>query len=428
MWSQVMQRQPQLFLFLGDVVYADKSRFEVWRWPSHLSDMAAIYEMQKTQPGYAALRASDTKIIGMYDDHDYGENDGDGSYVNKFAARQLFLDFIDEPQGTARRTRPEGGIHTSYVWRGPISPAADAPVRSTRLILMDARFFQNATSDDMLGAEQWAWLEAQINTAEPTDLFILTSGVQLVSTDKRVGEGWRLLPRSRARVFDLLAKRRHNKNAMVLFLSGDVHLAETAVTYTCVNDSAETGADSSSGGGVTVHPFYETTSSGLTHSVASHTLNSPALADWILHNFILDAKDSWAEMEAGSGTGIHGVVSRKNVGDVQVDWAAEEVAISYVGEHNEALLTQRIPFAALRPRHLASSKELPQLVQAKCRDEALRAVSPPMFVLAGVRAVFMAVAVLLALLGIPVALLCFCFCSGRSEQRKAADTKQKKQH
>ena len=37
------------------------------------------------------------RVIGVWDDHDYGINDGDYLFKNKEINRGIFLDFIGEP-------------------------------------------------------------------------------------------------------------------------------------------------------------------------------------------------------------------------------------------------------------------------------------------------------------------------------------------
>ena len=44
-----------------------------------------------------------TKIIGVYDDHDYGANNEDVNFPAKQITREAFLDFIKEPVDSERR-------------------------------------------------------------------------------------------------------------------------------------------------------------------------------------------------------------------------------------------------------------------------------------------------------------------------------------
>ena len=39
-----------------------------------------------------------TKVIGVWDDHDYGANNADYSLKTKYMQRDIYLDFIGEPK------------------------------------------------------------------------------------------------------------------------------------------------------------------------------------------------------------------------------------------------------------------------------------------------------------------------------------------
>ncbi len=39
----------------------------------------------------------DTPVIGVWDDHDYGCNNGDKTFAKKAGIRDIYLDFIGEP-------------------------------------------------------------------------------------------------------------------------------------------------------------------------------------------------------------------------------------------------------------------------------------------------------------------------------------------
>lgn len=46
---------------------------------------------------YAPFRQKVPKIIGVWDDHDYGLNNGNKYFKRKELVRDIFLDFLDEP-------------------------------------------------------------------------------------------------------------------------------------------------------------------------------------------------------------------------------------------------------------------------------------------------------------------------------------------
>ena len=67
-WKEIQAAKPQLFLYIGDNIYGDTDDMNVLK--------------QKNQPGYKALRKS-CKVIGTWDDHDYGRNDAGFEYPFK---------------------------------------------------------------------------------------------------------------------------------------------------------------------------------------------------------------------------------------------------------------------------------------------------------------------------------------------------------
>ena len=109
-----------------------------------------------------------------------------------------------------------------------------------RIILLDNRYhsspltkkskwYQTVPDDyDILGEEQWSWLEAllredaaRVNKPRYT---LIASGVQIVADDKGFKhESWGQYPHSKQRLYNLL---RDTKTAGVLLLSGDIHLSE----------------------------------------------------------------------------------------------------------------------------------------------------------------------------------------------------------
>ena len=54
-------------------------------------------------------------VIGVWDDHDYGLNDGGGDFNRKHLFRDIFLNFIEEPANTQRRLDTQNGIYQSKI-------------------------------------------------------------------------------------------------------------------------------------------------------------------------------------------------------------------------------------------------------------------------------------------------------------------------
>ena len=198
--------------------------------------------------------AKETRVIGVWDDHDFGINDGNGNYADKEISKKYFLDFLDVPSNHHRRQKGKGIYATYSFGKG---------YKTVRIILLDVRFHKTSYvlnfNQDMLGEEQWKWLEKILTESKETFTFI-ASGTQILPFNRFVTEAW--YQKSRKRLFNLIAKTKRNG---VILLSGDVHFAQILKTF-CI--MPEIGYD-----------LYELTSSGL-----SHYLNVSYYIDEILPN------------------------------------------------------------------------------------------------------------------------------------------------
>lgn len=225
-WEPIVAARPELFLFLGDNIYADTIDMAVMR---------DKYAQLAAQPGYQKLRAV-CPVLATWDDHDYGVNDGGADYPQRRASQQVFLDFFGEPQDSPRRRRE--GVYDARVF-GPAG-------KHIQIILLDTRYHRSpiqraqpvagqtgktrlqatGPAATVLGEAQWAWLEEQLK--QPAEVRIIVSSIQVIAED-HPDEKWAVFPDERARLFRLIAS---TKASGVLFVSGDRHLAELSMTST----------------------------------------------------------------------------------------------------------------------------------------------------------------------------------------------------
>src|SRR5262245_26319701 len=63
-WKHVLAAKPDVFVFLGDNVYADTT---------DPVELRAAYAKLDAQPGYRQLKRT-TRVLATWDDHDYGRN------------------------------------------------------------------------------------------------------------------------------------------------------------------------------------------------------------------------------------------------------------------------------------------------------------------------------------------------------------------
>ncbi|MFD2785435.1 alkaline phosphatase D family protein [Hymenobacter rubripertinctus] len=243
LWDDIARDQPDVWIWLGDNIYGDSDDPAVLR---------AKYAAEFNQPGYRHLREQGTRVIGTWDDHDYGRNDGDRNYPFKAQNQQLALDFLEEPADSPRRRQE--GIYDAYEYR--------VGTKKVKVILLDDRYFQDPLyrdarqvyqpnpTGDVLGEPQWQWLRGQLQNSD-ADAHIIGSGIQFLPTEHRF-EKWANFPAARQRFLSLLTET-HPKG--ILLISGDRHIGE--VSRLVVPGLAG--------------PVVEVTSSGLTHPATQNT-------------------------------------------------------------------------------------------------------------------------------------------------------------
>ncbi|TYH87373.1 hypothetical protein ES332_D01G112500v1 [Gossypium tomentosum] len=257
-WDAINKFDPQVFIWLGDNIYGDIRRPFIFLgkertigpWqnaprfiPSSSSEMLSRYNSAKNVPGYLRLRAK-AKVVGTWDDHDYGLNDAGKEFSAKSTNQRLLLDFLDEPQDSPRRK--QAGVYTSYTF-GP-------PGKQVKIILLDTRYHRDPLSSDgsVLGDSQWSWLGKELR-GPPSAITIIGSSIQVISNlSGTTGplfymESWGRFPKERDRLFKLI---NDSKRDGVFFISGDVHFGEIT-RYDCAAG----------------YPLYDITSSGLTQAV-----------------------------------------------------------------------------------------------------------------------------------------------------------------
>jgi alkaline phosphatase D len=238
-WNIIASKNPDLFIWMGDVIYSDTE---------DMDEHKKQYDILKSKADYSSF-IQKISVIGIWDDHDYGVNDGGANYPKKNDSKKLFLDFLDIP--SKDKVNKHQGLYTSYTF--------GQDMRTVKIYLLDARYFRSElkpssiegrrydpqSNGTILGDEQWKWLENEVKNSKAT-YNIFVSGIQVIPDDHGY-EKWGNLPHERKRFLDLIEKSKV-KNPIII--SGDRHIAELS-EYTFQDFS----------GVIT-----ELTSSGLTHS------------------------------------------------------------------------------------------------------------------------------------------------------------------
>jgi len=270
---QVVEREPDLFVYLGDNIYGDTEDMQVLR---------DKYRQLADKPEFQALRRA-CPTLAIWDDHDYGVNDGGRHYPMKERSREVFLDFWQVPTNSPRRGHP--GIYHEHRF-------SDGE-RTLQVLLLDTRTFRDdirlrgeapgfkndyrpheEAGPTLLGAAQWAWLEECLRS--PADLRLVATSVQF-GHSYNGWESWTLFPHERERMIDLV---RRTGASGVIFISGDVHWGE-------INRQEVAGG----------YPLHDVTASGL--------------------------NNDWDGIEPSTRR-LGPAVPEYNFGSIEVDWAADD--------------------------------------------------------------------------------------------------------
>lgn len=290
-WEAINNLKPQLFIFMGDNVYADSA--DPAKLKRSYDGLAAI-------PEFAKLRQN-TPILATWDDHDYGRNDVGAEWEGKEASKVAFMEFFETPQDSPLRER--GGIYDAKIFgpegkrvqvilldtrwfRGPIRKMTKEEVKEARAKSGKkvGRYLPDETSDSsILGDEQWKWLAEELK--KPAELRLLITSIQAIP-DEHGWEKWGNLPKERKKLFDTI----RDKATGVVLLSGDRHLSEISLL------PPETD-------GGPFYPLYEVTSSGLNQTGLPEEEN----------RFRLEGRE---------------IYNQPNFGLIEIDWTAEDPAIA----------------------------------------------------------------------------------------------------
>ncbi|MGC1517108.1 MAG: alkaline phosphatase D family protein, partial [Maribacter sp.] len=128
LWDDILGTKPDVWVWGGDNIYADTGDVEKLR---------NMYRAQNEVGAYQSL-VSATEVMGTWDDHDYGLNDGGVEFEGKAASQQEFLNFMNVPQNSP--LRQQEGVYTSRAFK------TDKGLLN--IIILDTRYFRTALTPD----------------------------------------------------------------------------------------------------------------------------------------------------------------------------------------------------------------------------------------------------------------------------------------
>lgn len=246
MWPHMKSRKPSAFVWVGDAIYADdfewtpaaerksiKDALKRRVKEAQPEDLERLYQGLLRNAGYQSYIQDNELIIGTFDDHDYGRNNGDRTYKYKRESAMLFVNFIQKsnrkssgfdvmekraasgkglygvkvldfgrPPGEQVLTDQEAGLDSDAIpeWSSSLSLSS----KTVAIFVLDCRsnktpwpnrsFLGPSTSNgDFLGEEQWQWLEEGLRRSTAS-VNIVVQGLQVHADhmfDGNIAEEWR---------------------------------------------------------------------------------------------------------------------------------------------------------------------------------------------------------------------------------------------
>jgi len=202
-FDAVAARSPDLMLWLGDNVY-----FREPEWTS-LEGMSARYRAYRSQPAMAKLMRA-TSHVAIWDDHDFGPNDADGSFVGKANALAAFQRYWPNP---------------TFGLPGAPGVFTQVSYGDADFFLLDDRFYRypnrypQTPEKAMFGAAQLDWLKRALVASSAT-FKIVAGGGQFWNARNARFEALHNFPAEHRALMAWITGQRIRG---VVFLSGDRH-------------------------------------------------------------------------------------------------------------------------------------------------------------------------------------------------------------
>lgn len=211
-FESIAKERPDMMFWLGDNIYLRPGE-----WDSN-TGFAYRYTHSRNIPEMEELLAS-VIHYATWDDHDYGPNDSDRSYIHKDMAREWFMRFWANPNyGLTGYGLPgPSGITTSFTW-GDVD-----------FFFLDNRYFrspQKRKSGDktVLGKEQLNWLIDALVFSEANVKVVVLGSLFLSNMSHHKNQNY-ISNYAEERAY-LLSKIEEENLQNILFLTGDKHFSE----------------------------------------------------------------------------------------------------------------------------------------------------------------------------------------------------------
>ncbi|MBI1391056.1 MAG: hypothetical protein GC154_21730 [bacterium] len=202
-WRSIADWRPDLFFWLGDNMYGDSLDPDI---------LAEEYRRQRDVFSMRPLIHSIPQLA-VWDDHDFGLNDHDGSHPGKARSLEVFKRYWANPAYGAPGVP---GVFFTYSYGG------------VDFFFTDCRYYRSpdgapdGPGKTMLGAAQLQWLKDELKKSR-APFKVLISGSGWNNGKGPGGDAWSAYLTERDGLFNFIQE---NRISGVVLLSGDTHVGE----------------------------------------------------------------------------------------------------------------------------------------------------------------------------------------------------------
>jgi len=217
---------PMLFLTVGDIL--DRTLIV-----GSIEEARQHWRLLRRSETFGAL-VRDVPWAHMWDDHDYGVNDGDRTFKHRWASRLTYLETVPHYPLALPAGPGENAISQAF------------SIGRVRFVLTDLRSDrdpktrQDGETKSMLGKEQRLWFEQELRSAAPAHaLVVWVSSVPWTADPLEDADHWGGYHHERQALATLI----RDIGVPVVSISGDAHTV-------AIDDGRHTGYASGGGGGI----------------------------------------------------------------------------------------------------------------------------------------------------------------------------------
>lgn len=199
------RKKGDFMVWLGDNVYYLYRK----HWSSYEGMFKRNLKIRRTYNHFYRDLLGNIPNYAMWDDHDYGPNDADGTFALKDTALLIFKNFW--PNTYPENENVKGNFFSFRYY-------------DAEFFMTDGRYYREPLTDStpsMLGEKQMLWLKNKLTFSSATFKFICL-GTQII-TDNTFGETYHDYPKEKEELLNFIAD---NNIKGVVFLTGDKHFSE----------------------------------------------------------------------------------------------------------------------------------------------------------------------------------------------------------